>query len=417
MAINNLATDSNKQANTSSVSGSTLNNNKISFNNQQQTTVSSESKESNFEYDDNEWDVGGIGDLIIDLDNDIEQSSGSSVQQISSDISSSSSSIASLSSPSNSSITNQSSNTPHQKQIQPKVSSSTTNVLNSLVASRPNKTAFASVAPKQQLPINTSSSVISSKTQLSSSKQSQPSQQPQQLPPSPTAPTTNVPQSALIAQLNSNRQVGFVDANQKSIPENMSSTPSGQGAGKAGTKISIDHQSLKMKIKRTKPGTKTSEAKHEIVKADMQNGAISGADDSSSSTSSSGKGQRTPLTSSPAILSASATAAATSANSTPQTTKRGCSGHRRDKTKEKTSHSQRDKNDQSSQQQQQQTQSHNNSSSQNNDRTCTCSHDGQVNGSTQTPCSNGSCIRNRTVDATNMPLVQRISSNSQSNSM
>lgn len=408
MAINNLATDSNKQANTSSVSGSTLNNNKISFNNQQQTTISSESKESNFEYDDNEWDVGGIGDLIIDLDNDIEQSSGSSVQQISSDISSSSSSIASLSSPSNSSITNQSSNT-HQKQIQPKVSSSTTNVLNSLVASRPNKTAFASVAPKQQLPINTSTSVISSKTQLSSSKQSQPSQQH---PPSPTIPT-NVPQSALIAQLNSNRQVGFVDANQKSIPENMSSTPSGQGAGKAGTKISLDHQSLKMKIKRTKPGTKTSEAKHEIVKADMQNGAISGADDSSSSTSSSGKGQRTPLTSSPAILTANATAAATSANSTPQTTKRGLSGHRRDKTKEKTSHSQRDKNEQLSQQQQQ---SHNNSSSQSNDRTCTCSHDGQVNGSTQAPCSNGSCIRNRTMDATNIPLVQRISSNSQSNS-
>lgn len=412
MAINNLATDSNKQANTSSVSGSTLNNNKISFNNQQQTTLSSESKESNFEYDDNEWDVGGIGDLIIDLDNDIEQSSGSSVQQISSDISSSSSSIASLSSPSNSSITNQTPNT-HQKQIQTKVSSSTTNVLNSLVTSRPNKTAFASVAPKQQLPINTSSSVISSKTQLSSSKQTQPSQQQQQQqPPSPTI-STNVPQSALIAQLNSNRQVGFVDANQKSIPENMSSTPSGQGAGKASTKISLDHQSLKMKIKRTKPGTKTSEAKHEIVKADMQNGTISGADDSSSSTSSSGKSQRTPLTSSPAILTASATAAATSANSTPQTTKRGCSGHRRDKTKEKTSHSQRDKNEQSSQQQQQ---SHNNSSSQNSDR-CTCSHDGQVNGSSQTPCSNGSCIRNRTMDTNTMPLVQRIpSNNSQTNS-
>lgn len=407
MAINNLATDSNKQANTSSVSGSTLNNNKISFNNQQQTTISSESKESNFEYDDNEWDVGGIGDLIIDLDNDIEQSS-SSVQQISSDISSSSSSVTSLSSPSNSSTANQSSNT-HQKQIQPKVSSSTTNVINSLVASRPNKTAFASVASKQQLPINTSSSVISSKTQLSSSKQSQPSQQ------QPTSPTstipTNVPQSALIAQLNSNRQVGFVDGNQKSTTENMSSTPSGQGAGKAGTKISLDHQSLKMKIKRTKPGTKTSEAKHEIVKADMQNGAISGADDSSSSTGSSGKGQRTPSTSSPAILTANANASAnSSANSTPQSTKRGCSSHRRDKTKEKTSHSshsQRDKNEQ---------QSHNNSSSQNNDRTCSCSHDGQVNGSTQTPCSNGSCVRNRTLDATNLPLVQRISSNSQSNS-
>lgn len=70
--------------------------------------------------------------------------------------------------------------------------------------------------------------------------------------------------------------------NPKSIG-NMSSNTTGQTTGKAGNKLSIDHQAtldkgLKMKIKRTKPGTKTSEAKHEIVKAE-QNGSLSSGDD------------------------------------------------------------------------------------------------------------------------------------------
>lgn len=49
-----------------------------------------------------------------------------------------------------------------------------------------------------------------------------------------------------------------------------------QAAGKA--KMAVEHSAtvdkgLKMKIKRTKPGTKTSEAKHEIVKPGEQNGS------------------------------------------------------------------------------------------------------------------------------------------------
>lgn len=497
VAINSLATDSNKQANTSSVSGSTLNNNKISFNNQQQqqqSASSSESKESNFEYDDNEWDVGGIGDLIIDLDNDIEQSSGSTIQHIASDISSSQSSLASLSSSSTSSssvnpqqqqqigsigtstptnahpaktITKSSSSTSSSSQSSTSSSVSATNILHSttstttgittantttnsstsLVATEPKKSfPFATVVPKQQiLTSTTSASVISAKQQQqqSISKSSLPTAIPVSI-------SAAAPSSALIAQLNSHRQVGFVDTLlQKTATDplqiNMSSQPGGQGAGKAGTKISIDHQSLKMKIKRTKPGTKTSEAKHEIVKADMQNGggggAISGADDSSSSTGSSGKNQRTGSNvqqpaASATVVSAAATAAATvsstvsaSNTSVSQATKRGSSGHRRDKTKEKTLHSQRDKSDQLQ---------HSGmsaataavSASQNNDRTssssssssststsslsCNCSHENQVNGNQQ-PCSNGSCVRNRTSDPASMPLSQRIASANQIN--
>ena len=103
--------------------------------------------------------------------------------------------------------------------------------------------------------------------------------------------------SALISQLNSQQQLAI---NHKSIsvspeplkkdplvpsisgatqieikgkPDAMSSTTNSSG-GKSATKLSVDHQAtldkgLKMKIKRTKPGTKTSEAKHEIVKAEQ----------------------------------------------------------------------------------------------------------------------------------------------------
>lgn len=85
------------------------------------------------------------------------------------------------------------------------------------------------------------------------------------------------------------------DKNSKNIG-NMSSNTAGQATSKTGNKVSIDHQAtldkgLKMKIKRTKPGTKTSEAKHEIVKAE-QNGSLSGADDSNSSSSGNSSGNK-----------------------------------------------------------------------------------------------------------------------------
>lgn len=63
----------------------------------------------------------------------------------------------------------------------------------------------------------------------------------------------------------------------------MASTGGGSGATAAGkaAKLSVEHSAtvdkgLKMKIKRTKPGTKTSEAKHEIVKTGEQNGGEAG---------------------------------------------------------------------------------------------------------------------------------------------
>jgi len=64
--------------------------------------------------------------------------------------------------------------------------------------------------------------------------------------------------------------------------------------------MSIDHQAtldkgLKMKIKRTKPGTKSSEAKHEIVKAtdQQQNGALgAGSNNSANEDGSSAANKR-----------------------------------------------------------------------------------------------------------------------------
>ncbi|XP_036332648.1 mucin-19 [Rhagoletis pomonella] len=181
----------------------------------------------------------------------------------------------------------------------------------------------------------------------------------------------------------------------------------GSGGGKSNAKMSIDHQAtldkgLKMKIKRTKPGTKTSEAKHEIVKAteqqqQQQNGSLgvnnssnldenSGLNTTSHSSSSSGgasgSGGSNQNTGSSAggsgsnvssisgsnkkhlsnISSSSSGSQGNSHNSinsnspasgggstgtgssgqvTPQSNKRGSSGHRREKAKEKTTHSNR----------------------------------------------------------------------------
>lgn len=209
------------------------------------------------------------------------------------------------------------------------------------------------------------------------------------------------------------------------VPTMSSQQSGGQGAGKTATKMSIDHQAtldkgLKMKIKRTKPGTKTSEAKHEIVKAE-QNGTttnvednnISSSNSSSSSSSSSGK-KHSQMNS----------AAVQPIQQTQQPTKRGSSGHRRDKTRDKTPHS-RDKSDHGSGggSSNNSNSSGSNSSSSSNannasqsDRSstsCNCSHDIQVNG-VQAPCTNVSCVRSRTptttVDSANSnSLSQRIS--------
>ncbi|KAK6617179.1 hypothetical protein RUM44_005510 [Polyplax serrata] len=76
-----------------------------------------------------------------------------------------------------------------------------------------------------------------------------------------------------------------LDADIEKTNEKAGGPAGGQMAQAAGkTKMAVEHSAtvqdkgLKMKIKRTKPGTKTSEAKHEIVKPGEQNGAESGSE-------------------------------------------------------------------------------------------------------------------------------------------
>ncbi|KAJ9591804.1 hypothetical protein L9F63_001621, partial [Diploptera punctata] len=135
----------------------------------------------------------------------------------------------------------------------------------------------------------------------------------------------------------------------------MSSTASGAG-GKTG-KMAVEHSAtvdkgLKMKIKRTKPGTKTSEAKHEIVKPGEQNGGEVGVGDASKGkhpppSSVSGAGSASGANNSNnSANSGSAGANNVSSgsnnasnggtnNSASSSSKRGSSGHRRDKAREK----------------------------------------------------------------------------------
>lgn len=91
--------------------------------------------------------------------------------------------------------------------------------------------------------------------------------------------------------------------NEKTSSEGSSS--GGAGSMASAGKLAVEHSAtvdkgLKMKIKRTKPGTKTSEAKHEIVKSGEQNG----------------NGEK-------------------HGNSANAGVKRGSSGHRRDKARDK----------------------------------------------------------------------------------
>lgn len=181
---------------------------------------------------------------------------------------------------------------------------------------------------------------------------------------------------------------GNTSSNISGTGINTSSGHSSSGVNsscKPNNKMSIDHQAtldkgLKMKIKRTKPGTKSSEAKHEIVKAteQQQNGLIgSGTSQedincllSNQSTSSCSQNSNVTLGISNAqgntnlmgskknlcsgnnqnnVSSSSGNVSITNSvsgnNNVSQTlsqgTKRGSSGHRRDKTKEKSSHSNR----------------------------------------------------------------------------
>ncbi|XP_060523998.1 zinc finger protein 608 isoform X2 [Cylas formicarius] len=136
-------------------------------------------------------------------------------------------------------------------------------------------------------------------------------------------------------------------------------------AANATAKMHIEHSAtadkgLKMKIKRTKPGTKTSEAKHEIVKSNEQNGTPEQADQQQQqppkggpagqqqgggggggkhgASNSGGNGNGPPpsgATPSPAGVASSTLASSASLGGNAGAGKRGSSGHRRDKARDK----------------------------------------------------------------------------------
>jgi hypothetical protein len=128
-----------------------------------------------------------------------------------------------------------------------------------------------------------------------------------------------------------------------------------------------------MKIKRTKTGTKTSESKHEIVKNE-QNGSISSADENVSLPNC--KKQPNQIIAVPASPSASAN-------------KRGNSGHRKDKAKEKVTT--KDKTDLGTLGQQ--------------ENFCNCSTD-PISLTSSPPCTSSNCIKNRDIS-----LAHRMSNN------
>lgn len=119
----------------------------------------------------------------------------------------------------------------------------------------------------------------------------------------------------------------------------MATNAGAPGSGKTQAKMAIEHSAtvdkgLKMKIKRTKPGTKTSEAKHEIVKSnEQQNGNVDGVEMQQN---------QKPGSKHPAAPSGPQNSAPTNTNSGGGgggNSKRGSSGHRRDKTRDKHSSS------------------------------------------------------------------------------
>ncbi|XP_050294462.1 zinc finger protein 608 [Anthonomus grandis grandis] len=141
---------------------------------------------------------------------------------------------------------------------------------------------------------------------------------------------------------------GVNNSNSGSV--NMAANAGGgpQASKNAATaKMHIEHSAtadkgLKMKIKRTKPGTKTSEAKHEIVKSNEQNGVVDPSEMTKGPQSGAG-GTKHVVGSGPGQAGAPGNGSlgnpgpnaplGSSVNSNVNSaSKRGSSGHRRDKT-------------------------------------------------------------------------------------
>lgn len=116
----------------------------------------------------------------------------------------------------------------------------------------------------------------------------------------------------------------------------MATNASPASSGKTAAKLAIEHSAtvdkgLKMKIKRTKPGTKTSEAKHEIVKSNELNGNVDGQVDMK-------PGSKHPVPVSNSAIPGSnnaTTGGGSGGGGGGGNSKRGSSGHRRDKARDK----------------------------------------------------------------------------------
>ncbi|XP_067633114.1 zinc finger protein 608 isoform X2 [Eurosta solidaginis] len=295
----------------------------------------------------------------------------------------------------------------------------------------------------------------------------------------------------LISNLSNHCASGGMSSQSSGIGSNNSSAGGGAGGGpvgsqniggsggsKSSTKMSIDHQAtldkgLKMKIKRTKPGTKTSEAKHEIVKAteqqqqQQQNGSIGvnnpnnlddnnglntnthspsssgGANSSGSSNQNTGGGnvsssntsnvsgsnkkqhvsnisnsnsQGNTHNSAHSNCSSSGPTGTGSSSGqvTPQSNKRGSSGHRREKAKEKAIHSNRliaDKNVTTATEKDNLT----SSVSDKGGSSCHCSID-STNVNSTSSCNNHSCARrSENVNSSSITVMSQRMSNSTGN--
>uniref|UniRef100_A0A336KAU8 CSON004388 protein n=1 Tax=Culicoides sonorensis TaxID=179676 RepID=A0A336KAU8_CULSO len=431
VVTNNLVTDSNKIS-ISSSNNSTNNNNKVSSTiHQEKEKLNHTKQETNFEDYDNEWDVG-IGDLIIDLDADIEKSTQQNSQSSSSS-SASNNSSSNLQTPlpksgnlgtkvtnknnNNNNNTNKPRETTNQSdplaipktlinlksaaansvniagKDQKKISGSSANTVNST-------SAGTTVATNKSIKVSvneTGSSGTKLGTSTTTTKHNYHHSHHHHHHKSDTSSSSSIKSETL-------------SSSTLSTSEKMSSIGGTSGNNKTAGKLTatasaVDHQAtldkgLKMKIKRTKPGTKTSEAKHEIVKAE-QNGAASGLDsdtNSSSGGSSNGKKQQQQNTLPvPAVgsLVVPVTPNSVGTTTTPQSNKRGSSSHRRDKQKDK-----KEKSDHNS------TNPSNITTSTSSPTTCNCpSETVAVNGVASLTCSSSVC-KNR-----NDSLSMRLSGN------
>lgn len=336
MVSNNLAVDSNKLSSTSSNNNSKSNQSSASslssisstLKSSSSSSSASEIKEANFEYDDNEWDVG-IGDLISDLDADIEKSNQQQQTTSSTTPLTLSSSLTSATSTNSSTVASAHKVAPSPTINRLQIGSDIKQHLHHHRTSPPTDPL---AIPKTAN--TTQKSVSSLEKQLGASETPTNKYIKQQISGSSTSSNN--------ASGNNNSQTTNSATAGAAAAQAQATMSSGNASGsKSAAKLAVDHQAtldkgLKMKIKRTKPGSKSSEAKHEIVKAE-QNGANSLLDDSSGNGSSKSKHSQAASATTPIAT------AVIPVSGSGQSNKRGSSSHRsRDKAKDKEK-SQRDK--------------------------------------------------------------------------